>query len=246
MRTLALSLAFAPLSPLLLVQGRRVKRDTPRLPPARGPMAGSCEGGADGAPLAVLLVGESTVAGVGAATHDEALAGHLARQLAQRSGRTVTWRALGYSGETVGRVHGSALAALDRVPADLIVLAFGVNDTIEHTPPARFATRVARLVEALRERVGPAPVLISAAPPMQRFPNLPRPLNLYLGARAALLNRAVAKLPLAQAVQVRPRVSIQRHLFATDGFHPSPAGYAVWAEVLAQHALDRGFVEERT
>lgn len=244
MRHVALSLAFAPLSPLLILQGRRVQRDTPRLPPAGGPVSGLCAGRADAPPLTVLLVGESTVAGVGAADHEEALAGQLGRRLAAASGRQVRWHALGLSGATVARAHDSLLAQLPVGSADLLVTAFGVNDTIEHTAPRRFATDLARLLAAVRERAGPAPALVTTAPPMRHFPNLPRPLNLYLGARAALLDRAVARLAPPHTVQVAPRLDIEPRLFAADGFHPSPAGYAVWADLLARAALERGFIKE--
>ena len=77
---------------------------------------------------------------------------------------------------------------------------------------------------------------------MGRFPSLPRPLNAYLGARAALLNAATRKLAIGHAVQVAPLDRIEPALFAADGFHPSAAGYAVWAESLARAALDHRFI----
>lgn len=242
MRHVALSLAFAPLSPLLVAQGRRVQRDTPRLPPAHGPVAGECPGRADSAALSVLLFGESTVAGVGADTHAEGLAGQVGAHLAASTGRRVRWHALGLSGATVARAHASLIHAVPRESADLVVLAFGVNDTIEHTTPRRFAAAITGLVEAIRERTGPVPVLISAAPPMRQFPNLPRPLNLYLGARAALLDAAVGRALPRDAAQIVPRLAIERRLFARDGFHPSPAGYRVWAQLLVEAARARSYV----
>jgi hypothetical protein len=58
MKHIALDLALLPLAPLLIAQGRRVKRDTPRLPPAAGPLSGRVEG--EGEPLRVLTIGESS------------------------------------------------------------------------------------------------------------------------------------------------------------------------------------------
>ena len=242
MRHVALSLAFAPLSPLLIAQGRRVQRDTPRLPPAHGPVKGECGASDDAPALSVLLFGESTVAGVGASSHAEGLAGQVGEHLAAATGRRVRWHALGLSGATVARASERLLAEVPRESTDLIVLAFGVNDTIEHTTPGRFAAGVARLVEAIRARAGPAPALISAAPPMRQFPNLPRPLNLYLGARAALLDAAVGRMLPRDAAQIVPRLAIERRLFARDGFHPSPAGYRVWAQLLVEAARQRRYV----
>ena len=249
MRGLALSLAFAPLSPWLLLQGLRVRRDTPRLEPAGGPAKGTCAtygtcvGPAQSRPLRLLAIGESTVAGVGAAHHDEALTGQLARQLARLTGRSVAWVACGLSGASVATARTALLPQVAAEPADLLLVVFGVNDVLEHTRPARYARDLQALIGALRERVGNAPVLIAAAPPMGRFPALPRPLNAYLGARAALLNAATRKLAVGRAAQVAPPASIEPALFASDGFHPSAAGYAVWAESLARAALHHQFVD---
>lgn len=242
MRDLALSLAFAPLAPWLLLQGLRVRRDTPRLDPASGPAAGTCAGPLKSRPLRLLAIGESTVAGVGATHHREALTGQFARQMANLTGRRVAWVACGLSGASVATAHTVLLPQVAAEPADLLLVVFGVNDVLEHTRPARYARGLQALIEKLRERVGNAPVLIAAAPPMERFPSLPRPLNAYLGARAALLNAATRRLAVGRAAQVAPLVGIEPALFATDGFHPSAAGYAVWAEALARAALDHQFV----
>ena len=242
MRGLALSLAFAPLSPWLLLQGLRVRRDTPRLDPAAGPTNGICVAGSHLPPLRLLAIGESTVAGVGAANHEEALTGQFAWRMASMTGRSVAWLACGLSGASVSTARTILLPQVTPEPADLLLLAFGVNDVLDHTRPARYARDLQALIVALRERVGNAPALIAAAPPMGRFPSLPRPLNAYLGARAALLNAATRKLAIEQAAQVAPLVRIDPALFAADGFHPSAAGYTVWAESLARAALEHRFV----
>ncbi len=70
------------LAPLLVVQARRARRDTPRLPEAGGADRGR-EGSGDGPPLRLLVVGESTAAGVGVAEHRQGLGAHLARALAR-------------------------------------------------------------------------------------------------------------------------------------------------------------------
>lgn len=242
MRGIALSLAFAPLSPWLLLQGLRVRRDTPRLDPAAGPTRGICGGPSQLRPLRLLAIGESTVAGVGAAHHEQALTGQLARQLARLTGRSITWVACGLSGASVSTARTALLPPVVRDPADLLLVVFGVNDVLEHTRPARYAKDLQALIGELRERVGNAPALITAAPPMERFPSLPRPLNAYLGARAALLNSAMRKLSIEKSAQVAPLDRIEPALFASDGFHPSAAGYAVWAESLARAAIDHRFV----
>ena len=243
MRDLALSLVFAPLAPLLLLQGRRVRRDTPRLQPAAGLTAGVCATSSSRSPLRLVAVGESTVAGVGATTHEQALTGQLAARMAVLAGRSVAWQACGLSGASVAQAQRSLAPSVAREPADLLLVVFGVNDVLEHTRPARYARQLQTLIKTVRERIGNAPVLIAAAPPMGSFPSLPRPLSTYLGARAALLNRATREIAIERAAQVSPQRRIEPALFAADGFHPSPAGYTVWAETLARAALEQGFIE---
>jgi len=57
----------------------------------------------DGPPAhRLLVVGESTAAGVGVATHDQGLASQLARHLHQRTGHTIAWHTWGINGITMG------------------------------------------------------------------------------------------------------------------------------------------------
>ena len=242
MSTVALDLLFAPLLPVLLVQGYGVRRKTLRLPPAAGPVEIMIDGAL---PVArVLLIGESTVAGVGAATHAEALAGHLAADLKARTGRRIECAVFGLSGATVGRAHASLLPAIPATEFDLIVVAFGVNDVLERTASKLYADRVRKLIAAVRDRIGGAPVLIAAVPPMARFPALPQPLRAYFGARAALLDREVRRTSIIRAAHVAAKVRIEPHLFAPDRFHPSPAGYRVWAQTLGEAAVRISFVKQ--
>ena len=68
-------------APLLVAQALYVRRTTPRLPGASGPTEGLVPGA--GTPWRLAVLGESTVDGVGAASHEEALTGRLAQALAR-------------------------------------------------------------------------------------------------------------------------------------------------------------------
>src|SRR4051812_13042006 len=85
------------LAPILIYQGKGLRRRIPRLPEAAQP-AGSAPGAT---PLLRLVVfGDSTAAGVGAKSHQDALAGLLGAVVAQQTGREVSWRAVARSGVT--------------------------------------------------------------------------------------------------------------------------------------------------
>jgi lysophospholipase L1-like esterase len=215
---------------VILAQALYVKRTTPKLPGATGPVEGLVPG--DGEPFRLAVLGESTVDGVGAATHEEALTGCLARELA-RDGRAVRWQAAGRTGANA-RIVRAELAPLVR-PADLVVIALGVNDTIELRSAAGYRRDLLALVVDLRRRLGPVDVLLAGVPPMARFPSLPRPLRDVLAARSTALDAAaaaVARVPGVTHVPMGPEL-LDASTFAEDRFHPGPAGYARWAQTLA-------------
>ncbi|MFF1610877.1 SGNH/GDSL hydrolase family protein [Amycolatopsis sp. NPDC058278] len=219
---------------VLLAQAVYVKRKTPRLPGAAGPTEGLVPG--NGEPFRLAVLGESTVDGVGAADHEEALTGCLARELA-RDGRAVRWQAVGRTGANA-RVVRAELVPVVR-PADLVVIALGVNDTIELRTAAGYRRDLLRLVLDLRRRLGPVDVLLAGVPPMARFPALPRPLRDVLSARSAALDRAAAtlgRLPGVRHLPMDPAL-LDPAAFASDRFHPGPAGYARWAGTLARAVI---------
>ena len=215
---------------VILAQALYVKRTTPRLPGAAGPTEGLVPG--EGEPFRLAVLGESTVDGVGAADHEEALTGCLARELA-RDGRAVRWQAVGRTGANARTVRAE-LVPLVR-PADLVVVALGVNDTIELRTAAGYRRDLLELVVELRRRLGPADVLLAGVPPMSRFPALPRPLRDVLAARSTALDAsaaALARVPGVRHVPMDPAL-LDPAAFASDRFHPGPAGYARWARTLA-------------
>ncbi|WP_439385679.1 SGNH/GDSL hydrolase family protein [Amycolatopsis lexingtonensis] len=217
---------------VLIAQAVYVKRTTPRLPGAAGPTEGLIPG--DGEPFRLAVLGESTVDGVGAADHEEALTGCLARELA-RDGRAVRWQAVGRTGANARTVRAELVPLVD--PADLVVVALGVNDTIElRTAPAYRRDLLALVVE-LRRRLGPVGVVLAGVPPMSRFPALPRPLRDVLSARSTALDAAAAALARVPGVTHLPMdpALLDPAAFASDRFHPGPAGYARWAQTLADH-----------
>lgn len=209
-----------------------MRRRTPRVGPAGGPVAGRIPG-AD-PPLPLLVLGESPVAGWGAPTHELAVTGRLAAALARDSGRAVDWRACGRDGITVGGVRRELLPDVELAPGGIAVVALGVNDTVGLTPPRTWARELAALIADLRARLQPAAIAIAGVPPMQRFPALPQPLAGVLGLRAALLDALARDIAAAAGCRFVP---VPRDgdagFFCPDGFHPSPAGHARWAELLA-------------
>lgn len=83
------------LGPLLLLQGRRVRKTIPLLPEPPGERCG-VQG--RGPLLRLLLLGDSAAAGVGAGHQDAALVGNLVRELSESFG--VDWVLQAQTGAT--------------------------------------------------------------------------------------------------------------------------------------------------
>jgi len=232
-----------PALPLLLMQGRRLDQHIVRLLPARGPRQGSFPG--EGAPLRLLTVGESTALGVGVETMQEAVAFHFARLMHAHSGRAVAWEAAGRPGATVNMGYAHVLPAIEPGPRDIVLLLFGANDVLERRHAGDYVRDMQRFVHGLRERVGPAAVLVSSVPPLGTFPALPQPLRAYLGAWSRWLDLSVERLTLPDVHYAPVRIPMPPALFASDGFHPSPQGYNIWAESLAASAVKYGLAKLR-
>lgn len=223
------------LAPLLVVQGRYVRRVTPRLPEPEGGRSGSVGAGPD---LRLLIVGDSAAAGVGVETQDKALSGQLCQAL--MADFRVHWKLLAETGRTSFEV----LDALGAEPADhydAAIVSVGVNDVTGRTSDRSWKHNLEQLTEQLTGRFGVGRVLFTAIPPMHLFPALPQPLRWYLGLRARQLNRYLEchcrQHPASDYLAVPFPVSSE--LMASDGFHPGGRAYSLWAghaaEVLKPH-----------
>jgi len=222
--------------PLAMAQGAATRRRVPCLPAAKPPHHGLVPG--SGNPIRLLAIGESTVCGIGLARGDETVAATTAQALARLTGRPVAWRAEGLSGATVSAARAQLLDRIVPEPADLLVVAFGVNDVTAYRSPAAFADDLAELVTAARKRVGDAAVVVAGVAPLNCFPALPWPLRNVLGWRSAALQAAADGLADRLPRLVVERIStLEPDLFASDGFHPNRQAHAIWGNEIAALAL---------
>ena len=224
--------ATVVLGPVLLLQGRHVRRVTPVLPEPPGPRDGHA---GSGPALRLLILGDSAAAGVGAASQQEALAGQLVAQL--QGHFSVQWRLLARTGDAT-RDALAALAALPAQPFDVVVTSLGVNDVTGGHSERRWMADQQALLERLRRDFGAPRCLLSALPPMHRFPALPQPLRAYLGAQARRFDRRLQALALETPGCVwvgydDGESGLEPADMAADGFHPGPAVYREWARRLA-------------
>lgn len=222
------------LLPLMWWQGRGVRKRTPRLPAAAGPCHGVI--GDHEHCLKLVFIGESPVAGVGVAEQSQAVAAQTAQVVhAALKCDGVAWHSAGRIGIRLYEAMG-LLDNLAKRDADCIVLVFGVNDSTALTTAAAWYSDLSMLLSLLAEQFGAVPVVICAAPPLERFPALPQPTARLLGWRAALLNCVSQRLVNAwpQADYFEFSMPLNPEKFAGDGYHPSADGYRQWAEQLGK------------
>ena len=225
-----LNLLILALSPLLLIQGLFVRRTTIRLPEAAGARYG--ESG-HGDALKVLILGDSAAAGVGTASQQDALSGHMASRLSLKF--RLTWQLWA---ET-GRTSRQCLALLEQQPSepfDAVLISLGVNDVTSILSKRQWLKLQTQLANQLMEKFKARQVIFTSLPPMHHFPALPQPLRWVLGLRAKQFNRGLKAM-----VEKRPGchllvfdLPMQADHIAIDGFHPSATTYGLWAKQAAE------------
>jgi len=231
-----------PVAPVLYAQGKRLRRDALILPPAALPWHGS-HAGPD--PIRLLLVGDSTIAGVGADTQLNGLPGNLARELNERLHRGVEWRAVGESGATsrdlLERFVDDAVSA----PFDLVFLSVGANDALGLRSRAAFGRDVRTLLSRFRAASPQATILMSSLPAFKRFELLPDPLkrNLYRHSQSLESEARAIVARLDRAHMSPPPPPYTDGFFASDLFHPSEVGYRDWARFAIDDAFASGVLE---
>ncbi len=236
MRDWVRCLLLTLLWPILWLEGKHVRRVTPRLPEPTGSREGIC---GRGSVCRVLVVGDSGAAGVGVATQDEALCGQLVHCLSQH--HTVEWRVLAVNG-----LDSPGLVRLleDAVPSrfDVVVLSIGANDATSLCSPRRWVQWQTQLAELIADRFAPKLLVHSAVPPMHGCMALPQPLRWFMGRWANEMNVLLSGLLLGQCMHTmhwHPETTTLTGM-AADGIHPSSNGYTQWALSLSQLILAAG------
>jgi lysophospholipase L1-like esterase len=223
------------LGPVIFTQGKRMRRITPKLPDAAGPWTGSLAG-AD--PIRILVLGDSTAAGVGADTQVDALPGNLARAFNEAWGRGVKWRAIGENGATARDIIERYLDAASGSAYDVVFLSIGANDALGLRSRDAFRRDIRTILRRLRSVSPDAFILVSSLPAFFRFEALPNPLRwaLYLHSQSleAAARRFVAGEP--GIVMSPPPPPYTPGFFASDDFHPSAQGYRDWVNFALEDA----------
>jgi lysophospholipase L1-like esterase len=190
----------------------------------------------DGEPLTLVVLGDSSVAGVGADAAEDTLTYGVAKALSDQY--RVSLHALGVSGSRLANVVGEQLPQVDGLDPDILLVCVGTND-VTHGTTLREARRQLRLLVAGLAEVAPAAkVIVSGLPPAETATAFHRPLRDLLGLRALLFTRLYRAELAPYDISVFDIAKLtksafhgKREMFSADLFHPSSAGYAFLATI---------------
>jgi lysophospholipase L1-like esterase len=210
------------------VMAARRHRFVPSHPPLE--ISGTI-GPEDGDPLTLVVLGDSSVAGVGADAAEDTLTYGVAKALSDQY--RVSLHALGVSGSRLADVVGRQLPQVDGLEPDIVLVCVGTND-VTHGTRLREARRQLRLlVDGLAEIAPEAKVIVSGLPPAEAATAFHRPLRDLIGLRALLFTRLYRAELIPHGISVFDIAKLtksafhgKREMFSADRFHPSSAGYA--------------------
>ena len=250
------------LAPIYLYQGRKIKRDTVRLPEPNGERHGQVQlndaiespKDAHKRTLNLMVVGDSAAAGVGSETQQEALVGNLIPVLTQQSAIQNQFDILNWSLQaTTGHTSFDILRRLYVLPApsqpvDVMVLSVGVNDTTSKVSVDKWQQQIENIIAIAQRKFGVRELIFLSLPPMAQMPAIPAPLSNFVGAKASILDNTLQQVCAAHDSVTYmatdfPRMIAEHSngtpidikvMFASDGFHPSSLMYGYWAQQLSE------------
>jgi len=208
-----------PVLPFLIYQASMVRKKRP-MPPAVSERVVFGNG-----LKKILLLGESTVAGVGASSPEFSIAGHLATLL----GPNYEVQSLGKTGLRAAQVFSSFESELSgsNGPFDGILIFLGANDCFRLTHPLDFNSQLEALITGLKLRYSPNWIYLADIPPVHLFPAFPSLLRSFLKSQRKFLQQEMIRLSTADHQLIFNRISLtlSPEFFSTDGVHPSDIGY---------------------
>lgn len=220
----------ALLAPVLITQGIYTRIVTPKLPEAEGAREGLA---GTGAPLKLLILGDSAAAGVGVESQYQALSGQLVSKLSVDC--LIEWRLEAQTGLKTSDMI-KKLRQLESFNVDVVIVSLGVNDVTANVKLKTWLILQDQLRSLLVEKFGAKTILLSSIPPMERFPSLPQPLRWYLGRKSKAFNAELLRQTSEFSELKYMDISFphEEGFIAKDGFHPSGMAYDHWSDLVVK------------
>jgi len=183
-------------------------------------------------PIVYVALGDSTGAGMGAVDGGYVLRLHK-RILEQRPGSQLA--NLCVSGADTDDLLRTQLDNGIAKNPQLVTVGIGINDIGHGTSLEQFAENYDRILSTLRDKTD-AQIVVTNIPDVSSAPAIPSTLRSQYRQQIVTFNQKLEEIAGRHGVNVFDIYSITTRdlpshpeYFSRDGFHPSDAGYELWA-----------------
>ena len=198
-----------------------------------------------GYPVQLLVLGDSSAAGMGTETAQQTVGAIIANGVSALSGRPVELTNVAVIGAESSGLDRQIADALEKVDnPDVAVILIGANDVTHRIDKSLAVRHLEQAVSALRDTdceviVGTCPDLGTIEPVAQPLRLLARRWSRDLAAAQTVAVVGAGGRTVSLGDLLGPQFGTSpREMFSHDGFHPSPAGYARVASALLPSVCD--------
>jgi lysophospholipase L1-like esterase len=221
----------------LMVLEARLARRAIGTPQGEPPAADGKYGPGDGEPLLLVVLGDSTAAGLGVDTPDQTPGALVAAGLAEIAGRPVDLTNFAAVGAESRHLAEQVEQALPLGPEAALIMV-GANDVTHKVRPSVSVRLLEEAVRRLREHG--CEVVVATCPDLGTVEPIPHPLRWV----ARRWSRQLAAAQTVMVVEAGGRTvslgsilgpefaAYPTDMFSADRFHPSGAGYAAAAAAM--------------
>jgi lysophospholipase L1-like esterase len=192
-------------------------------------------------PFRYVVLGDSTSVGQGAKLQVENYSYQFAQTVLLKNHESVKISNLAVSGAKTADVLTQQIAEAIALNPDLIMLSIGANDVIGVIRAHEFRQNYKMILQQLQQTS--ANIVLLNIPAFSTSPLLWEPYRSLAHNRAAQFNQIITELgsnisnikvvDIYKGTEPDFRLDPQRN-FSQDNFHPSSAGYSVWARVITE------------
>ena len=238
-----------PLLPILYFQGQKIRKNVPNLPEAKNPK-GYIKTASEKT-LKLLVIGESTIAGVGVDFHKNGFTGALAKEISQKTNNSVLWKVYAKSGYTAKMVRKKIILTIEDSTADIIVIGLGGNDAFKLNSPDVWMFQINFLIKTLKRKFPKTPIYFTNMPPIKEFPAFTNAIKFVIGNLVEILGKRLDRRVLKKENvhynnevitlknwQKRHNLKGDVDVFFSDGVHPSKLTYQTWGKEMAQFIMN--------
>jgi len=198
-----------------------------------------------GYPVQLLMLGDSSAAGMGAETAQQTVGAIIANGVSALSGRPVRLTNVAVIGAESSGLDNQLAEALEEVDnPDVAVILIGANDVTHRIDKSIAVRHLEQTVSALRGTdceviVGTCPDLGTIEPVAQPLRLLARRWSRDLAAAQTVAVIGAGGRTVSLGDLLGPQfATFSEEMFSPDRFHPSPAGYARVASALLPSVCD--------